>query len=117
MCITIFSIFLVCTLVIYMLYVCVIYVYVLQALVSSLMDCSPHYVRCIKSNDSKLPLTVDPKRVQHQVKYLGLAENIKVRRAGYAYRAEYSRYNSTISQLAILTILSYLPYNVLFTIT
>jgi myosin heavy subunit len=35
-------------------------------------------VRCIKSNDQKQPLTVDPQRVQHQVKYLGLVENIKV---------------------------------------
>ena len=96
-----------------MLYVCVIYVYVLQALVSSLMDCSPHYVRCIKSNDSKLPLTVDPKRVQHQVKYLGLAENIKVRRAGYAYRAEYSRYISTFN-LPTMLLLS--TYSVVFSI-
>ena len=56
------------------------------------MGCSPHYVRCIKSNDSKQALTIDFKRVQHQVKYLGLAENIKVRRAGYAYRAEYHRF-------------------------
>ena len=55
------------------------------------MDCSPHYVRCIKSNDAKQALSTDTKRVQHQVKYLGLSENIKVRRAGYAYRAEYAR--------------------------
>ena len=62
-----------------------------QALVTALMTGSPHYIRCIKSNDNKQPLTIDTKRVQHQVKYLGLAENIKVRRAGYAYRAEYAR--------------------------
>ena len=101
--------FLVFFLYVLLLYICVIYVYVLQALVSSLMDCSPHYVRCIKSNDSKLPLTVDPKRVQHQVKYLGLAENIKVRRAGYAYRAEYSRYNNSLSlfDILVLIIISY----------
>ena len=49
-----------------------------QELVSALMQCSPHYVRCIKSNDSKRPLTIDPARVQHQSKYLGLNENIKV---------------------------------------
>ena len=30
-------------------------------------------------------------RVTHQVKYLGLVENIKVRQAGFAFRAEYHR--------------------------
>ena len=63
-----------------------------QALVTALMDCSPHYVRCIKSNDEKKALKIDRDRVKHQVKYLGLAENIKVRRAGFAYRADYHRF-------------------------
>lgn len=63
-----------------------------NALVKALMDCSPHYVRCIKSNDTKSPLLIDQDRVTHQVKYLGLTENIKVRRAGFAYRAEYHRF-------------------------
>mmetsp|Transcript_10766 Transcript_10766/g.16368 ORF Transcript_10766/g.16368 Transcript_10766/m.16368 type:complete len:1196 (-) Transcript_10766:132-3719(-) len=61
-------------------------------LVNALMQCSPHYVRCIKSNDQKRALNIDVKRVQHQSKYLGLCENIKVRRAGFAYRAEYHRF-------------------------
>ena len=63
-----------------------------NALVSALMDCSPHYVRCIKSNDDKRALHIDTNRVRHQSKYLGLSENIKVRRAGFAYRAEYHRF-------------------------
>jgi myosin-1 len=63
-----------------------------NALVTALMDCSPNYVRCIKSNDEKRPLHIDTNRVRHQSKYLGLSENIKVRRAGYAYRAEYHRF-------------------------
>jgi myosin-1 len=63
-----------------------------QELVTALMSCSPHYVRCIKSNDHKQALTIDATRVQHQAKYLGLSENIKVRRAGFAYRAEFHRF-------------------------
>lgn len=55
-------------------------------LVSRLSACTPHYIRCIKSNDKKLPLTFNAARVEHQVKYLGLLENVKVKRAGYAYR-------------------------------
>ena len=38
-------------------------------------------------------------RVQHQVKYLGLCENIKVRRAGFAYRAEFYRFLQRFSVL------------------
>jgi len=55
-------------------------------LVSRLSACTPHYIRCIKPNDKKQPLNFVSSRVEHQVKYLGLLENIKVKRAGYAYR-------------------------------
>lgn len=63
-----------------------------EALVTALMDCTPHYVRCIKSNDQKQSNKIDDRRVIHQIKYLGLLENIKVRRAGYAYRGDYGRF-------------------------
>jgi len=55
-------------------------------LVKRLSACTPHYIRCIKPNDKKIPMGFDTARVQHQVKYLGLLENVKVKRAGYAYR-------------------------------
>jgi myosin-1 len=59
-----------------------------QFLVERLSRCHPHYVRCIKSNDKKAPLNFNSSRVEHQVKYLGLLENIKVKRSGYAYRQQ-----------------------------
>jgi myosin-1 len=31
-------------------------------------------------------------RVKHQVEYLGLKENIRVRRAGYAFRREFEKF-------------------------
>lgn len=62
------------------------------ALVEALMECTPHYVRCLKSNDQKKANRIDDRRLVHQAKYLGLLENIKVRRAGYAYRGEYGRF-------------------------
>ncbi|GAM23577.1 hypothetical protein SAMD00019534_067520 [Acytostelium subglobosum LB1] len=55
-------------------------------LVQRLSSCTPHYIRCIKPNDKKQPMNFVTSRVEHQVKYLGLLENIKVKRAGYAYR-------------------------------
>lgn len=74
-----------------------------QSLVTALMQCSPHYVRCIKSNDIKKALHINPDRVKHQTKYLGLVENIKVRRAGFAYRAEYHRFLERFSILSPAT--------------
>jgi myosin-1 len=61
-------------------------------LMTALSRCSPHYIRCIKPNDEKKASTYDDKRVAHQVQYLGLLENVKVRRAGFAFRAEFARF-------------------------
>jgi myosin-1 len=64
----------------------------IQALVTALSQCHPHYIRCIKPNDKKAPGMFTSDRVLHQVKYLGLLENVKVRRAGYAYRQAYEKF-------------------------
>lgn len=52
----------------------------------------PYYVRCIKPNEVKSPVLFDDARCQHQVAYLGLLENVMVRRAGFAYRQLYARF-------------------------
>ncbi|XP_043255294.1 unconventional myosin ID [Colletes gigas] len=59
------------------------------ALVKNLTSKEPFYVRCIKPNEVKSPVVFDEERVNHQVRYLGLVENILVRRAGFAYRQRY----------------------------
>ncbi|CAF4451333.1 unnamed protein product, partial [Adineta steineri] len=41
----------------------------------------PFYVRCIKPNDNKSPVIFDQTRIEHQIAYLGLLENLRVRRA------------------------------------
>jgi myosin-1 len=61
-------------------------------LVKTLTSCTPHYVRTIKSNDEKRANFIDDARVTHQVKYLGLLENIRVRRAGYSYRQYFDKF-------------------------
>uniref|UniRef100_H2M014 Myosin IG n=1 Tax=Oryzias latipes TaxID=8090 RepID=H2M014_ORYLA len=62
------------------------------ALVDKLACKEPYYVRCIKPNEVKSPVLFDDARCQHQVAYLGLLENVMVRRAGFAYRQLYSRF-------------------------
>lgn len=49
-------------------------------------------MRCIKPNDVKSPLLFEHERCRHQVEYLGLLENVRVRRAGFANRQEYPRF-------------------------
>ncbi len=54
-------------------------------LVEQLARKSPYFVRCIKPNDTKSAVAFDVARVLHQVRYLGLLENVRVRKAGYAH--------------------------------
>uniref|UniRef100_A0A8C6M1P3 Myosin ID n=1 Tax=Nothobranchius furzeri TaxID=105023 RepID=A0A8C6M1P3_NOTFU len=61
-------------------------------LVENLASKEPYYVRCIKPNDVKSPLLFEHERCRHQVEYLGLLENVRVRRAGFAYRQTYPRF-------------------------
>uniref|UniRef100_A0A672LY52 Myosin ID n=1 Tax=Sinocyclocheilus grahami TaxID=75366 RepID=A0A672LY52_SINGR len=53
------------------------------SLVENLASKEPYYVRCIKPNDVKSPLLFEHERCKHQVEYLGLLENVRVRRAGF----------------------------------
>ncbi|ELK08065.1 Myosin-If [Pteropus alecto] len=103
-------------------------------LVATLKRCTPHYIRCIKPNETKRPRDWEesrpqnsqtpnyqqqsplpllglvrppsgdsshpPSRVKHQVEYLGLKENIRVRRAGFAYRRQFAKF---LQRYAILT--------------
>ena len=61
-------------------------------LVEKLVKCFPSYIRCIKPNENKRPKEMDEERVKHQIKYLGLVENVRVRRAGFAYRREFAKF-------------------------
>ncbi|XP_015345773.1 unconventional myosin-Ig isoform X3 [Marmota marmota marmota] len=62
------------------------------ALVENLASKEPFYVRCIKPNEDKVAGRLDEDHCRHQVAYLGLLENVRVRRAGFASRQPYSRF-------------------------
>lgn len=63
-----------------------------KKLMDKLMSCTPHYIRCIKPNNTKKPNDFDSKNTKRQVKYLGLKENIRVKKAGYAHRTDFKRF-------------------------
>ncbi|XP_015251826.1 PREDICTED: unconventional myosin-Ib isoform X6 [Cyprinodon variegatus] len=58
-------------------------------LMGNLQTKNPNYIRCIKPNDKKAAHIFTDSLVRHQVRYLGLMENVRVRRAGYAFRQAY----------------------------
>ncbi|XP_014851780.1 PREDICTED: unconventional myosin-Ib isoform X3 [Poecilia mexicana] len=58
-------------------------------LMSNLQSKNPNYIRCIKPNDKKASHVFNGSLVCHQARYLGLMENVRVRRAGYAFRQAY----------------------------
>lgn len=62
-----------------------------NALVDTLMKAQPSYIRCIKPNENKSATEYDNGACTHQVKYLGLQENVRIRRAGFAYRNTFDR--------------------------
>lgn len=75
----------------------------LNQLMDILMSKEPWYIRCIKPNETKQPQTFDEQTVDHQVKYLGLLENLRVRRAGFAYRRPYGMFLKRYKSLSPAT--------------
>lgn len=63
-----------------------------NALVETLMKCQPSYIRTIKPNENKSPTEYNGPNVLHQIKYLGLQENVRIRRAGFAYRQSFDKF-------------------------
>ncbi|KAI6875648.1 Myosin-1 [Hortaea werneckii] len=61
-------------------------------LVNTLMQCTPSYIRTIKPNENKSPKEFNDANVLHQIKYLGLQENVRIRRAGFAYRQSFEKF-------------------------
>uniref|UniRef100_A0A4W4F5X0 Myosin Ic, paralog b n=1 Tax=Electrophorus electricus TaxID=8005 RepID=A0A4W4F5X0_ELEEL len=64
----------------------------LAGLMDILILKEPSYMRCIKPNNGKQPGQFEEVLIRHQVKYLGLMENLRVRRAGFAYRRSFEAF-------------------------
>jgi len=64
----------------------------MDAMIKLLNSKTPSYVRCIKPNHTRSVHKIEPELMQHQVQYLGLVENVRVRRAGYCFRETYKEF-------------------------
>uniref|UniRef100_A0A667Z528 Myosin VC n=1 Tax=Myripristis murdjan TaxID=586833 RepID=A0A667Z528_9TELE len=74
----------------------------LYLLMETLNATTPHYVRCIKPNDEKLPFEYDSRRVVQQLRACGVLETIHISAQSYpsrwTYIEFYSRYSILMTQ-------------------
>ncbi|XP_008587250.1 PREDICTED: unconventional myosin-XVI, partial [Galeopterus variegatus] len=75
----------------------------LTDIIGKLQKCTPHFIHCIKPNNSKLPDTFDNFYVSAQLQYIGVLEMVKIFRYGYPVRLSFldflSRYRPLVDTL------------------
>ncbi|KRX81510.1 Unconventional myosin-Va, partial [Trichinella sp. T6] len=64
----------------------------LSTLMDTLNSTNPHYVRCIKPNDEKLPFTFNNARTMQQIAACSLLETLKISAAGHPTRWKYESF-------------------------
>ncbi|XP_058500890.1 unconventional myosin-Vc [Solea solea] len=71
----------------------------LSLLMETLNSTTPHYVRCIKPNDEKIPFEYDSRRVVQQLRACGVLETIRISAQSYPSRWTYIEFYSRYSIL------------------
>ncbi|KAM9570395.1 unconventional myosin-Vc-like isoform 3-T3 [Salvelinus alpinus] len=78
----------------------------LYLLMETLNATTPHYVRCVKPNEEKMPFEYDSKRVVQQLRACGVLETIHISAQSYpsrwTYIEFYSRYSILMSQQEVV---------------
>eukprot|EP00493_Phyllostaurus_siculus_P022310 UN22642 len=64
----------------------------LDKLMKILDQTQPHYIRCIKPNESKEALYFVAKSCLEQLTYSGVFEAVKIRKSGYPYRLRHDEF-------------------------
>lgn len=64
----------------------------LTLLMNTLNATTPHYIRCIKPNDSKESFSFDPRRAVQQLRACGVLETVRISAAGFPSRLTYEEF-------------------------
>ena len=69
-------------------------------LMRKMQNAQPHFVRCIKPNDMKVPHSFSHERVQQQLRYTGVLETTRIRRDGFSIRMSFADFLNKYQTLA-----------------
>ncbi|XP_052784010.1 unconventional myosin-XVI-like isoform X3 [Mya arenaria] len=81
----------------------------LADLINKLQSAKPHFVRCIKPNTSKKPLTFVPDYVLAQLRYTGVGEIVKIRKYGYPLRLTFHHFLNRYPALVACSLPKFCP--------
>lgn len=77
----------------------------LHSLMATLSTSNPFFVRCIKPNTQKMPDQFDQSVVLNQLRYSGMLETVRIRRAGFPVRRNfldfYTRYKVLMKNMTV----------------
>ncbi|MGH0145839.1 UNVERIFIED_CONTAM: hypothetical protein FKN15_065786, partial [Acipenser sinensis] len=77
----------------------------LHSLMATLSTSNPFFVRCIKPNTQKMPDQFDQSVVLNQLRYSGMLETVRIRRAGFPVRRSfldfYTRYKVLMKNMTV----------------
>ncbi|KAL8573674.1 hypothetical protein ACOMHN_007227 [Nucella lapillus] len=61
----------------------------LLSLIDTMSRCHPYFVRCVKPNTRKAPMSFEDEVVMDQLRYTGMLETIRIRKMGYPIRIKF----------------------------